>query len=111
MCDGVEEMKPAVKKRWVKALRSGEYEQTQARLHDEDGFCCLGVLLDVEHSFDWEWDEYAKCWCIDGNHIHLPGFEFNHEYKLSVSEEETLAGMNDDGCTFPEIADWIEENL
>jgi hypothetical protein len=52
---------------WVKALRSGEYKQTEGRLHrpeaittsgcgDDDccapkisseGFCCLGVLTDI----------------------------------------------------------------
>lgn len=34
-------------KRWVKALRSGEYEQTQGELKDNYGFCCLGVLCDL----------------------------------------------------------------
>ena len=32
-------MKPAIKKAWIKALRSGEYKQ---------GWCCLGVLDDTE---------------------------------------------------------------
>lgn len=30
-------------KRWVKALRSGKYEQTTDRLQDNTGYCCLGV--------------------------------------------------------------------
>ena len=29
-------------KKWVEALRSGEYKQTQSKLHNEEGFCCLG---------------------------------------------------------------------
>jgi hypothetical protein len=32
---------------WVKALRSGEYEQTMGCLRDNVGFCCLGVACDV----------------------------------------------------------------
>lgn len=28
---------------WLKALQSGEYEQTRGCLSDEIGFCCLGV--------------------------------------------------------------------
>lgn len=28
---------------WLKALRSGKYDQTTGRLEDENGFCCLGV--------------------------------------------------------------------
>lgn len=41
-------MNPEIKKRWVAALRSGEYEQGKGRLVTEDGkFCCLGVLCDL----------------------------------------------------------------
>jgi hypothetical protein len=38
-------MNEQIKQRWIEALRSGEYEQTQGRLRDETGYCCLGVLL------------------------------------------------------------------
>src|SRR3954466_12240152 len=34
-------------KEWVKALRSGEYRQTSMSLHDDKGYCCLGVACDV----------------------------------------------------------------
>ena len=40
-------MKYNVMKKWVKALRSGEYAQTTGTLVDRDGFCCLGVLCDI----------------------------------------------------------------
>lgn len=30
-------------KKWIKALRSGEYAQTKGALQDNEGFCCLGV--------------------------------------------------------------------
>lgn len=47
-------LKPEVAKKWVEALRSGDYRQTQNALqHTKDtdenpeGFCCLGVLCDV----------------------------------------------------------------
>lgn len=32
---------------WIKALRSGEYQQTTKRLQDEIGYCCLGVACKV----------------------------------------------------------------
>lgn len=35
--------KPNVRK-WVKALRSGKYKQTQSELQDGDSYCCLGVV-------------------------------------------------------------------
>ena len=40
-------MKQEIKDRWVKALESGEYDQTKGYLHDEDGYCCLGVLCEI----------------------------------------------------------------
>jgi hypothetical protein len=52
-------MNQDVKKMWLEALRSGEYEQTKGKLHrtevddvDEEegitvGYCCLGVLCDL----------------------------------------------------------------
>lgn len=40
-------MNPEVKRRWIEALRSGKYQQSRKYLHDENGFCCLGVLCDL----------------------------------------------------------------
>ena len=33
---------------WVKALLSGDYEQDTSYLKPDDGFCCLGVICDIE---------------------------------------------------------------
>lgn len=37
---------PKIKEQWVADLRSGNYKQTAGRLHDERGYCCLGVLCE-----------------------------------------------------------------
>lgn len=45
-----------IKRRWVEALRSGEYKQGQGALKCEGQFCCLGVLCDLhakETSTGW----------------------------------------------------------
>lgn len=51
-----------LKKKWLDALRSGEYEQGSDQLvmtfmDEQDKFCCLGVLADimgdVEREGDW----------------------------------------------------------
>lgn len=34
-------------KRWIQVLYSGEYHQTQGRLQDLTGHCCLGVGCDL----------------------------------------------------------------
>ena len=51
---------------WVKALRSGQYQQTKDVLRDDSGYCCLGVACDVYHKTtgkgEWkknEWDEHG----------------------------------------------------
>ena len=112
-------MNPQIKQKWVDALRSGEYQQTQNRLHDENGFCCLGVLCDLylkENQLEWELVN-------NGNY-----YEFQYKAKilpLSVREwvgvgegnplvndgHSTLAELNDGGSTFNEIADVIEKQL
>lgn len=33
--------------KWVEALRSGEYKQTQGFLEKEGSYCCLGVYCEV----------------------------------------------------------------
>ena len=44
-------MNAAVKKQWVEALRSDQYEQGSCALrkhiHGQDQYCCLGVLCDL----------------------------------------------------------------
>jgi hypothetical protein len=46
--------------KWVEALESGKYEQTQGRLRRyAEGMCCLGVACDIAA------DEVNGCW-VDG---------------------------------------------
>ena len=40
-------MNSEIKKRWIAALRSGEYKQTTHQLKKHKNFCCLGVLTDL----------------------------------------------------------------
>jgi hypothetical protein len=50
-------MKPEIKKKWVKALKSGKYEKTTGALCIDGKFCCLGVLTDIyakEHGLSWK---------------------------------------------------------
>lgn len=38
---------PAIRDRWLAALRSGKYNQTVEALATEQGHCCLGVLCEL----------------------------------------------------------------
>jgi hypothetical protein len=48
-------VKPEIKERWIEALESGKYRQTQGHLQVKDGadseyrdgYCCLGVLCEL----------------------------------------------------------------
>lgn len=48
-------MNAEVRRRWLAALRSGEFRQGRGALHQVDGagvatFCCLGVLCHLAHA-------------------------------------------------------------
>lgn len=47
-----------VKTKWLKALRSGKYQQTVGTLCDNKGYCCLGVLQKAVEG-KVEEDEYS----------------------------------------------------
>ncbi len=50
-------MNQEIKKRWIEALRSGEYQQGKESLFHCGKFCCLGVLTDLyikEHGLQWK---------------------------------------------------------
>ena len=112
-------MNPQIKQKWVSALRSGDYQQTQNRLRKEDGFCCLGVLCDLygkKHNVEWELvDDDGTYYKFQDKKGILPlsviewaGVEDDNP---EICGETPLSRLNDSGSTFNEIADLIEEHL
>ena len=103
-------MDEQIKKQWVEALRSGRYKQGREYLRTElsDGsynYCCLGVLCDIKEVRIWNS-------LYPGYHDNgLPNFTILDKVKLDFYTAQKLAGMNDSGASFEEIADWIETNL
>lgn len=109
----------------VKALRSGEYEQGRSFLVDKyDRFCCFGVACNIsKQPLDWKYDK-VRGWEMDGNVFVLPlaiqkefGFDTEDgrrkdrkDIEINGSSYYSLAGANDEGCTFEQIADYIEAN-
>lgn len=91
---------------WIAALRSGKYSQTERTLHDEKGFCCLGVAADVFKVANLE-DMQVSDGATEG-----PGWVYD-ELRLMMPPyimEEGIS-MNDRSCSFIEIADMIEQKL
>ena len=114
-------MNEQVKENWLSALRSGDYKQTQLKLHTDDGFCCLGVLCDLygkEHNVEWDLveDEDHSYYEFQDKESHLPSSVMEWAGVEGQNPDidngtETLATLNDTGCTFEEIADIIQEHL
>lgn len=100
-------MDQKLKRKWVAALRSGKYKQGKNRLKTKHGFCCLGVLRDVDD---------PKCTRTTNEGLLAPMDA--ERFGLTTGRMRALAGMNDgtgdyDGArkSFKEIADYIARNL
>lgn len=111
-------MDKKLKRKWVKALRSGQYPQSGGNLKDKFGYyCCLGVLCDIQGAA-WTQSKNknreGSTPRIDGEIAHRNGEQYVRDKfagGLSKAEQVNLASKNDLGRTFPEIADYIEETL
>lgn len=122
--------------KWVKALRSGKFKQTNCTLVKTDkdgqpvGYCCLGVLgkisgLDeISKLKDVEFLECGNnevCDLKSSNGTPLDNNEEGMPIVLSVKSGKTgkripksfsnLAEANDSGVSFKSIASWIEKNF
>lgn len=119
-------MNEIVKKKWVKALRSGEYKKGQYQLktnqsNGKDTYCCLGVLTDLyiketKHKGGWDgkngFERFAaslppKVTKWAGLKVDDPVVPF----KVS-RDSETLSYINDHtNKGFKSIATLIEKHL
>lgn len=48
-------MDQKIKRRWVKALRSGKYQQGRNQLMRSTRMCCMGVLCDIQPGAQARW--------------------------------------------------------
>lgn len=102
-------------KKWIAALRSGEYKQTVSSLRDDNGFCCLGVLEDIL-GCEWKLDYAYDYLCTrDGNEATcvlssspFPGLTLGGGIRGTSVE---LTELNDQGISFNCIANIIEEHF
>lgn len=119
-------LNPEFKAKWVAALESGEYSQTRSKLHNNSGYCCLGVACVVAGA---EFKTVGGNWriairngeVISDEDVALSS-EFLYEIGLTHGEQASLYHMNDGSGikgdddyipphSFKEIAAWIKENL
>lgn len=104
-------MNPWVKRKWVKALRSGEYGKGTSALGypSDNQYCCLGVLA-CEMVPEFIREDNGSDMSIDNSATYLVD-DLAIQYDLSYSEQRTLASLNDRSNTFDPVIDYIEENL
>lgn len=109
------------KEKWIAALRSGEYKQTEKYLYDGYGYCCLGVACKITGTEDWamkKWGLPRDVEIEEDVKLNIPDFML--DYNSDVVD--TLTYMNDGvpstkynptgrKHSFSEIADWIETHL
>ena len=95
------------RRRWVEALRSGDYKQGWHVLRHSNLFCCLGVACDIA---DGEWDKVdgeEDAWEFD-NETYTLSPRMRAELGLTAEQVQQLITLNDNGDSFEEIADHIE---
>lgn len=79
-------------KKWIDALRSGDYEKCTGHLRLDDTYCVMGVLCDVHSK-----EKQAKCkWA-----------EYNPEYLANTDYPQIYKYCGDDVVAPPEVEDWI----
>ena len=112
-------MKLAVKRRWIKALRSGKYRQGKGQLKDEypsgkASYCCLGVLCDLYNKTcktdRWEKTFYSEDTDLPWTVMKWAGLD-DSDPVIDIKSNQEASMLNDHGSSFNEIADLIKKNL
>lgn len=114
-------MKPKIRAAWVAALRSGEYRQARGALRTTDNrMCCLGVLCNLHaqaHPGIAAKEQDRRTYLDNSANlpeqvVHWAGLLYDIGDEVSINgRTRSLAGHNDSGRTFAQIADAIEGQL
>jgi hypothetical protein len=97
-------MKKEIADMWIADLRSGPKQRTGRLGDDEKGYCCLGrlhVVLGLS-TYGYRY--------LSAEAMELSGVKTSTGYFGDSNGGFCLSQFNDEGLTFEEIADIIEEN-
>jgi len=108
-----QKLPPELKAKWLEALCSGKYKQTQQQLKCGDGYCCLGVLSHIQGRLALVGDNATDGLASDGSTLCLASdnpvrFVDDHRVARYGDISCCLSALNDRGATFEEIANIIE---
>jgi hypothetical protein len=110
------------KEDWVVALKSGKYRQTKAgeegfgQLKSEAGYCCLGVLAELNgwetgNRFLLRKEGIQAAGPVGGGVSASFGGFSACGLPYTFKGYHSLAQLNDSGVSFAEIADFLAKNL
>ncbi len=110
------------KEKWLKSLRSGDYEQGRRFLCFNDNYCCLGVAYHLTHGKDPEnQNDHYLAPADDLIPGIIAGSASNDIVAIltAMNDGNWIQGDNkympgagwDEQQSFKQIADWIEKNL
>jgi hypothetical protein len=101
-------MSRKAKAKWLKALRSGSYKQTRCVLANDQGFCCLGVLMRTQGVPRRKLlGKGLPHGTVEGASWGVRYYEVMHRGSLVA-----LSRLNDGrGLTFKQIANIIEKQV
>lgn len=91
--------------KWIEALKSGEYKQTQGQLAtmDRQSFCCLGVAAEV-----CQWPYAPTDSDLRDLEYNQIGLKSALGRPINLPSNKALYKLNDDyNWTFEQIADWL----
>ena len=98
------------RRKWLRALRSGDYKQTRHQLHiiygKNSGYCCLGVACEVSGLGEWDGEQF-----LVGDRMEACGLPAAVAEWLGMTDkqESKAANLNDmTELSFSEIADQFE---
>jgi hypothetical protein len=98
-------------KKWINALRSGKYQQTQGALQDFDGYCCLGVACKVlipKNELKLQANKLLKGF-LPNYQSKAPEWLKQIDRDFQIETTKFLTTLNDNyDYSFDEIADLLE---
>lgn len=111
-------MKKKIMQEWVAALRSGTYEQGKGALEKDGKYCCLGVLCDIAAQKGvclTRTEEYLSSQVsYDSSFGVLPNsvkeWSGIKDEMGRIKNMRSLVNLNDNGKSFEQIANIIEDN-
>lgn len=98
----------------VDALKSGKFEQINYRLHDSEGYCCLGVACEISGLGEFGPQPGTSALAYFGEDRVLPNSVMDfYGFKSKNGGGDAYGSptaLNDAGRTFIEIAEEFERN-